>query len=130
MIEDTSFIIDLLTGDDRANERLALLEAERRPETVPAITVLELHDGVRRSDHPDAEKRRVLSVLESKRVVPADHGIMRRAGTISGDLVAAGTPIDREDCIVAATALRTGEPVLTRNAAHFERVDGVEVRTY
>lgn len=130
MIEDTAFIVDLLAGDERAIELLGLIEGEGRPEKVSAVTVLELHEGVRRSARPDEEKRRVLSVLDSKHVVPADHSIMRRAGGISGDLFVAGTPIDREDCIVAATALATGEPVVTRNVAHFERVEGVEVRTY
>lgn len=130
MIEDTTFIIDLLEGDDRAVELLDLVEAERRPEKVSAITVLELYEGIRRSEMPESEKRRVVSVLDSKQVVPADHGIMRRAGTISGDLFDAGTPIDREDCIVAATAMQEGEPVVTRNEAHFRRIEGIDVRTY
>ena len=130
MIEDTTFIIDLLAGDESALARLDHIEAERRPEKVSATTVLELYEGVRRSEKPDAEKRDVLSVLNSKHVVAADHGLMRRAGTISGDLFAAGTPIDREDCVVGATALREGEPVVTRNVEHFERIDGVEVWTY
>lgn len=130
MIEDTTFVIDLLDGDERALELLDLIEAERRPERVSAITVLELHEGIRRSEKPDAEKRRVVSVLDSKHVVPADHGIMRRAGTLSGDLFGEGRPIDREDCIVAATALQEGEPVVTRNEAHFRRVEGIDVKTY
>lgn len=130
MIEDTSFIVDLLRGDDRALQLLDIVEGERRPERVSAVTVLELYEGIRQSDAPEAEKRRVLSVLDSKQVLPADHGVMRRAGTLSGDLFVAGTSIDREDCVVAATALGLGEPVITRNADHFRRVDGLEVRTY
>lgn len=130
MIEDTSFVVDLLRGDERATQLLAIIEAERRPEKVSAVTVLELYEGVRQSDAPETEQRRVLSVLDSKHVVAADHAVMRRAGTISGDLYSAGTPVDREDCVVAATALQAGEPVVTRNADHFRRVDGLEVRTY
>ena len=130
MIADTSFIIDLLNGDERAIELLGMIEAERRPEKISAISVLELYEGIERASYPDAEKRKVLSVLDSKQVVAADHGIMRAAGQLSGRLFAAGTPIDREDCIVAATALREGEPVVTRNTAHFRRIDGLTVRDY
>jgi len=130
MIEDTSFVVDVLRGSGRALERLALIEAERRPEKVSAITVLELYEGVSRTDRPEAERRRVLGVLDSKHVVPADVAVMRGAGTLSGAVYADGRPIDREDCIVAATALLEREPVITRNAAHFERVDGLDVVTY
>lgn len=130
MIEDTTFLVDVLNGDDRAIERLAFVEGERRAEKVAAVSVLELHEAVRRSGRPAEEREAVLDVLDSKQVVPADGSVMRRTGEISGTLYERGEPIDREDCIVAATALREGEPVVTRNADHFERVDGIEVRSY
>lgn len=130
MIEDTSFLVDVLAGDEGALRFLEAAEGERRPEKVSAITVLELYEGIARSTKPESEKRRVLGVLDSKHVVAADHGIMRRAGELSGDLIVEGRRIDREDCVVAATALREGEPVVTRNARHFERIPGLEVRTY
>jgi len=130
MIEDTTFVIDVLAGDDGALRRIDAIEGERRPEKVSAITVLELYEGVARSSKPESEKARVLDVLDSKHVVAADRGIMRRAGELSGNLVVEGRRIDREDCVVAATALQEGEPVVTRNARHFERIPGVEVRTY
>lgn len=130
MIEDTSFVIDVLGGDEGALDLLEVLEAENRSEKVSAITALELYEGVTRSSKPDAERARVLRVLDSKHVVAADLGIMQRAGTLSGELINEGERIDREDCVVAATALREGEPVVTRNARHFERIPQVEVRTY
>lgn len=130
MIQDATFVVDVLNGDDGALDVLELVEAERRPEKVASITVLELYEGVHRSNRPEDEQRAVLDVLDSKTVVPADAAVMRLAGRISGSLYAAGTPIDREDCVVAATAKREGEPVVTRNLEHFERIDDVEVRTY
>lgn len=69
-------------------------------------------------------------MLDSKPVVPADHGVMRRAGRVSGELYATGEPIDREDWVIAATALHEDEPVPTRSVDHFERIDGLDVRTY
>ncbi len=130
MIQDTTFVIDLLDGDDGAIEYLSIAEDQNRPEKVSSVTVLELYEGVGQSDRPEEEKRAVLDVLDSKTAVPADQDVMRRAGRISGELVAAGTPIDREDCIIAATALQEDEPVITRNVEHFERVPDVDVESY
>lgn len=130
MIQDTSFIIDLLNGDEGARLRLELLDRERVPQRVSSVTVLELHEGVVRSSKPESERQQVLSVLESKDIVPADRAVMKKAGRLSGMLVNDGQRIDREDCIIAATAMTMEEPVVTRNGSHFERIDGIEVEDY
>ena len=109
---------------------LSVLESESRPRKVLAVTVLELYEGVARTNTPDDKRRKVLDVLESKHVVEADATVMRRAGQLSGSLITGGERIKREDCIVAATALLSDEPVVTRNVDRYERVDGLEVRTY
>ena len=51
-------------------------------------------------------------------------------GGSAGSLITGGERIESEDCIVAATVLLSDEPVVTRNIDHYERVDGLEVRTY
>jgi len=130
MIQDTSFLVDVLRGDPDALEVLELVERANRPEKVASITSLELYEGVRRSQKPEAEKRTVLDVLDSKHVIPADHGIMRRAGELSGQLIDDGHRIDREDCIIAATAIQENDAVLTRNVAHFDRIANLDVETY
>lgn len=55
---------------------------------------------------------------------------MRKAGKLSGVLRSRGAEIDREDCLIGATALLNDEPVVTRKAGHFERIDDVDVETY
>ncbi len=55
---------------------------------------------------------------------------MRKAGKISGELISRGEEIDREDCIIGATALLNDEPVVTRNSDHFDRIEGLDVETY
>ena len=130
MIQDTTFVIDVLRGDDDAEALLSVLESESRPQKVSAVTVLELYEGVARANTPDDKRQEVLDVLESKHVVEADVTVMRKAGQLSESLITGGERIECEDCIVAATALLSDEPVVTRNADHYERVDGLEVRTY
>lgn len=40
------------------------------------------------------------------------------------------TDIDETDVIIAATGLVHGHPVVTRNVAHFERIDDLAVVSY
>jgi predicted nucleic acid-binding protein len=130
MIEDTSFVIDLLHDDPDALEYLDLVEKENRPEKVASVTILELYEAVPQLDVPAERQQKILDVLDSRHVVSADDKVMRKAGKLSGELVSRGEEIDREDCIIGVTALLSDEPVVTRNSGHFERIDGLDVETY
>ncbi|HET7325408.1 MAG TPA: type II toxin-antitoxin system VapC family toxin [Halococcus sp.] len=130
MILDTAFIIDVMDGDDDAIRAYETYEDAREQQYLASITVLELYEGIERSLHSDAERRKVRGVIDTKPVIPADRAVMKKAGKISGRLITEGNEIDREDCAIAATALIEEEPVVTRNVEHFERIDGIEVRPY
>jgi len=130
MIQDTSFIIDLLRGNEDAKQLLDIVEDESRPQKVSAVTVLELYEGVVRSETPEAKGEHLLDVLETKHVVDADHAVMRKAGKLSGELINSGQQIEREDCIIAATALLNDELIVTGDTSHFRRIDGLDIRSY
>lgn len=130
MIEDTSFVIDLLHDISDAVDYLEVIEKDNRPEKVASITVLELYEAVPQLDVPKDRQQQILDVLDTRHAIPADEQIMRKAGKISGALRARGEQIDREDCIIGATALLADEPVVTRNVDHFSRIDGLAVETY
>lgn len=130
MILDTTFLVDLMRGEDAAVEREMELESRGRTQSLASITVAELTFGVERSDRPGEEKRRIARVMEDRPVHAADAGVMRTTGRIRGRLANDGTPIGVSDAIVAATARTTDETVLTRNVDDFEPVGGVEVETY
>ena len=130
MIQDTTFIIDVLRGDSDATERLELIEKDRRPEKISSMTVLELYEGVARTQTSHDTTEQILDILDSKSIINADTTVMRKAGKLSGELINRGQRIDREDCVIAATALLHDEPVLTRNTEHFERIEGLAVCSY
>lgn len=130
MIEDTSFVIDVLQGDTDAIQYLKLIEKEARPEKLASITVLELYEAVPQLNVAEQRQQRILSVLDTRHVVHADETLMRKAGKISGELKSRGEEIDREDCIIGATALLEDEPVVTRNRKHFARIPGLDIETY
>lgn len=130
MIEDTSFVIDVMKGDEGALDRLESIEARNVPEKLSVITVLELYEGLYRVEDLESERQLISDVILSKSVVTADADLMRAAGELSGRLISDGIQIDREDCVIAVTALRESEPVLTRNVDHFRRIEGLDVETY
>lgn len=130
MIEDTSFIIDILHDDPDALQYLELIETTNQPEKVASITVLELYEAIPQLAVPEPRRQKILDVLDTRHTVAADETVTRKAGTISGELRSRGDEIDREDCLIGATAILTDEPVVTRNTDHFERIDGLRVETY
>ena len=97
MIEDTSFIIDLLHDEPDAVRYLELIEKANRPEKVASITVLELYEAVPQLDVPDDRQQQILDVLDTRHAISADERIMRKAGKISGELRRRGEEIDREN---------------------------------
>lgn len=52
------------------------------------------------------------------------------AGEIDAALKERGERIDVEDAMIGAIAVNRNEAALTRNASHFERIEGVAVETY
>ncbi|GAB3691537.1 hypothetical protein GCM10028857_29030 [Salinarchaeum chitinilyticum] len=130
MLLDTSFLIDVMNDDDGAIETARELERELVQQRISAMTLFELYYGVSKSMRSEEERERVRDVLASKPVHPADTAVMRKAGRIAGDLANDGTPVADGDVIIGATATIVDEPVLTRNVADFERMDGVAIETY
>jgi predicted nucleic acid-binding protein len=110
---DTSFLIDLMNGDEGAVATARELERDLIQQRVSAMTLFELHYGVVRASQSEDEQQKVENVLSSKPVHPADTAVMRNAGRLSGELSNDGTPVDDGDVTIAATADVVDEPVLT-----------------
>jgi predicted nucleic acid-binding protein len=127
---DTSFLIDLMNGDEAAVEKAGELETDLVQQRLSSMTLFELYYGVARAVESADEREAVETVLGSKPVQPADSVVMRKAGRLSGELLNEGHAVGDGDVIIGATATVVDEPVLTRNVEDFERLDGVEVETY
>lgn len=129
MILDTTFLVDVLRGDESVEELVASLD-ERGVARASAVTVMELWEGIRLAEASDTERAAVESLLADLREIPFDRECGMVAGELSADLQRAGDPVDDPDLMIAATALVHEEVVVTRNVSDFERIDGVDVRRY
>ena len=130
MLLDTTFVIDLMRGDEGAITKATEIESALRQQRVSATTLFELYYGVGRSGQPERERALVEDVLSSKPIYPGDTAVMRKAGRLAGELAAEGNSVGESDVVIGATATVVDEPVLTRNVEDFERIPGVEVETY
>jgi predicted nucleic acid-binding protein len=129
VILDTSFLIDLMSGDEGAVRKAREIENELVQQRLSSMTLFELYYGVARATESESERETVEKVLASKPIYPADTAVMRKAGRLSGELQNDGTPVGDGDVIIGATAAVVEEPVLTRNVGDFDRL-GVDVETY
>lgn len=129
MLLDTSFLIDLMNGDEDAVEKARKLEQDLVQQRLSSMTLFELYYGIARAVDSETERQKVENVLASKPIYPADTAVMRKAGRLSGELQNNGTPVGDSDVIIGATADAVEEPVLTRNVEDFERL-GVDIEPY
>jgi predicted nucleic acid-binding protein len=122
MFLDTTIFIDYLKG--RPDAAAAILGA-RAGGVVPthAIVVAELFAGsLNRSD-----LRRVIALASTCRVIVPDEADIRRALRLL-ERHALSHGVDWNDCLIAASALRLAQPVVTTNDKHFRPFRGLKVR--
>lgn len=110
---DTSVLIDYLRGHQPA---ALLLERERTAAPLHAseMTRLEILAGMR-----SAERRRTGLLLSTLVWHPVDTLIAEEAGALGRTWLPSHHSIDGADLAIAATAIRVGARLLTRNVKHF-----------
>jgi predicted nucleic acid-binding protein len=105
------------TGAFGSVERLMV----RRALVVPSIVVFE----ALRVAGQDRDRIEVL--FRGVRVDPVDARVARRAAEVWARLKRSGAGIGERDTLIASTCLVYKLPLLTRNARHFKRIDGLTV---
>ncbi|PSQ15686.1 VapC toxin family PIN domain ribonuclease [Halobacteriales archaeon QS_8_69_26] len=123
---DTSFLVDYLTGDDRA--RVWLADNEDRPLHVPTVARFEIYRGALRADLPDGLSGAVEG-LDWTEPLPFTDAAARESARIGHELREAGAQTNVADRLIAGTAREAGATLVTRDA-DVERVEGLDVVRY
>ena len=130
MIADTTFLIDLLRNNETA---VKLLKAMAAPPKTTIINQYEVYAGLARLPGLDLEKKiKDTRLFFSRfRVLPLHEDAMLESAKICGRLIQKGEDIGDNDCLIAGIALSHGiSSIITRNAAHFKRINGIKAVSY
>lgn len=130
MILDSSFLIDLMDGDEDAVVYAKRLDGQDMAQRIPAQVVYELYVGVGITETPDSEVSKIQSVIEARPVIETTEQIAKLAGRIDGELRKKGERVAQGDIKIGATARQFDEPVITNNAADFGKIPEVQVVEY
>lgn len=126
MIFDTDFLIVLSKGrkdypKSRAEDYLVAL-SPGEPLLISRVTWMEYAAGCETLLKAEQELAR-FSVVEF------DGDLWFAASRIIRTLGKAGQKIGSTDCMIAATAIAYGQPLVTFNRSHFSRVTGLRVES-
>ena len=120
VLVDTSVLIDYLRGHQGTAD---LLEQERAAAPLHAseMTRLEILAGMR-----TAEEDATRSLLSTLVWHPVDAEVAEEAGSLGRSWLPSHHTIDSADLAIAATAIRIGAQLLTRNVRHFPMFAALE----
>lgn len=132
---DTTVLIDLSRGQrSRAHGRAMSLVRQLlvAGDTLftSRLNEAEFRVGQLRAANPAAEARRIDEVLDILVILDFDAAAARHFAQVQAALLDKGTPAGEIDVLVAAVALRNGQPLATRNPGHFAEVSGLTVLPY
>ncbi|MGA2080232.1 MAG: type II toxin-antitoxin system VapC family toxin [Holophaga sp.] len=122
---DTNFCIHFIRGKVWA--RLALSKVQVPDVAVSAVTVGELYEGAHRSNQTGKEIKKADTFLAPIEVIAFGREEAKEWGLIEANLRKQGKPIEAEDSIIAATAIKRGLILVTGNTKHFDRIEGLKL---
>lgn len=120
IVIDTDIFIDHLRHFGRATDFIK--ETEASDTCFSAITEAEILSG---QDCDSEDKRRIVIALLSRfGKIPVDNAVAKLGGEIRRRF-----GVELDDALIAATAIRTGAVLVTRNIKDFEKIEGLEVKS-
>lgn len=122
IIADTDVLIDYLHGVNPVFDQVSRCIATDGL-SITSITVFELLSGA--NDSRLGRATRILA--EGLPLLALDYASAQCAAEIRGHLEQKGYVIGMADNLIAAIAVTSQRPLLTRNTAHFERVPGLRL---
>jgi len=122
---DSDVVVDWLNGKDSATLLLATLIPDGL--AISLITYGEIYEGIYFGRDPKASEAGFRRFLHGVRVLPLNRPIVRRFSFIRGDLRRRGQRIGDLDILIGATTLHHDLTLVTGNADHFERIDGLRL---
>ncbi len=122
---DSSSLIQFSKGVKTAITAVKNAEERYGRLGLSTVSVFELAAG-----KPAGIEQERKALLQTMRILPLTYEHAERGGIIFRVLREKGEEIEPPDAMIAAVALVEGEPLITANARHFQRVAGLQLITH
>jgi predicted nucleic acid-binding protein len=120
IIVDTCVLIRAFRKDREAS---LILQKSQLKIAISAITTMELYFGAKTV----AKKNIVKQLVDSYYSITLSPAISQKAVQLMHDYVSGNRNISVPDCLIAATSIITGFPLLTFNTKDFEFIEGLQL---
>ena len=123
-------MIDLLRDNPAAEKKLQYYTENYEPLTTTAINAAELFKGAYRARERKGEVAKARSILEYLELLELSLPVCETYGRLMNELRSKGSLIGDLDVLIASTAITHRQILVTRNKAHFEKVQGLIVESW
>ena len=124
---DTGCIIDFLRNKKGAVE---IIGKYRNELAVTDINIFEVFIGIYTKENYGQEDEYARGFFDSIKVLDRS-GWGEKAAEILADLIKKGSVIEENDCFIASIMMANGcDKIITNNAKHFSRIEGIETISY
>ena len=127
---DTTILIDLLRRRPDALEMLSRLENSGEDLTTTPINIIEIYTGAYRSEKSEENLEETERLIDDLILLELGREESRICGSIIAEMLSKGEPIGTMDVIAGCIALCHGERMVTRDAKHYRRIEGLNLETY
>ena len=124
---DTDFLIAVLRGDQSAIPVIEELDREKIRFTT-VINAFELYAGAYYTGKKAVEEAK--NLLSKFHIINFDDTCAEKAGEIFATLKKKGMSLDVRDVMIAAVASTYDLTLITRNVKHFNRIEGLKVKSW
>ncbi|MBT3272087.1 MAG: type II toxin-antitoxin system VapC family toxin [Spirochaetales bacterium] len=133
MLLDTCFCIDLMRERSKGQNGPAIRKMKIFADAeifISLFTLCELRSGAELSNNPIQELKKVELITSFAEVLYPESSFSVLYGELESFLRKNGMPMPVMDLLIAVSAKAAGIPIITRDAAHFNRVPGLVVEEY
>lgn len=127
IVLDTDMCIEPLRGNKKVLKKRAAFSGDV---AISFIAVGELFYGARNFSFPEENELLVEKIIVTVTVIQTDIPILKRFGGLKVRLKKNKRPLPNADIFVAAVALEKAEALVTGNAMHFERIEGLKIENW
>jgi tRNA(fMet)-specific endonuclease VapC len=95
-----------------------------------SVNAFEVFYGAYRSERKTENTKEVIKLLEKLFVIPLDLASSRRTAELLAKLAEKGQTLDYRDAMIAGVVLENDLTLVTRNTAHFKRINGLKLEKW